>query len=39
MPISKLVVGWSHALAFALSGTALLSASGCAIVPVYAHPS
>ncbi len=25
MPISKLIVGWSHALAFAPSGTALLS--------------
>jgi len=34
MPISKLIVAWSHALAFALSWIALLSVSGCVIVPV-----
>ena len=34
VPISKLIVTWLHALTFALSGVALLCASGCVIVPV-----
>lgn|SRR5258708_131576 len=34
MPISKLIVAWSYALALALSCITLLCASGCVIVPV-----